>query len=90
MFFDANHALKKVADYKQLPDGTWTAEVRALKLHVSGPTPTDCWFRLIAEFDKRVAAWIVQMTKSGSLPKPPKSAFDSPLMRPAPHTTNNR
>jgi hypothetical protein len=84
MFFDANHELKKVADYKQLPDGTWTAEVRALKLHVSGPTPNDCWFRLFEEFDKRVAAWIVQMTKSGSQDKTPRSASDGALLRPAP------
>jgi hypothetical protein len=89
MFFDANHALKNVAAYKQLPDGTWTAEVAALKLHVSGPTPNDCWFRLIEEFDKRVAAWIVQMTKGGSQPKPPRSASDSPLLRPAPRTTTS-
>ncbi len=59
MLFEANHALEKVADYTKLPDGTWAVEVRALKLRVTGPTPTDCRFRLLAEFDKRLAAWIL-------------------------------
>lgn len=65
MLFDANHALEKVADYTKLPDGTWTVEVRALNLRATGPTPTDCQFRLFMEFDKRLAAWILQIAKAG-------------------------
>jgi len=59
MLFEANHALEKVADYTKLPDGTWAVEVRVLKLRVTGPTPTDCRFRLLKEFDERLAAWIL-------------------------------
>ena len=69
MLFDANHALEKIADYTKLPDGTWTVEVRALKLHVTGPTPTACKFRLLKEFDERIAAWILRIAQ-GQPPSP--------------------
>jgi hypothetical protein len=59
MLFEANHALEKEADYTKLPDGTWEVEVRALKLRVTGPTPTDRRFRLLVGFDKRLAGWIL-------------------------------
>jgi hypothetical protein len=55
MLFKANHALEKVADYTKLPDDTWVVEVRALRLRVSGPSPSECRFRLLAEFDERMA-----------------------------------
>lgn len=66
MLFKANHALEKVADYTKLPDGTWVVEVRQLKLRVTGPSPTDCRFRLLAEFDDRLAKWIVAVTEGDS------------------------
>jgi hypothetical protein len=66
MLFDANHALEKVADYTKLPDGTWVVEVRALRLRVSGPSPTACRFKLLAEFDKKLAAWILAVSQTGS------------------------
>jgi hypothetical protein len=66
MLFDANHALEKVADYTKLPDGTWIVEVPALRLRASGPSPTDCKFRLFVEFDKKIAAWIFAVTQTGS------------------------
>jgi hypothetical protein len=69
MLFKANHALEKVADYTKLPDGTWVVEVRQLKLRLTGPSPTDCRFRLLAEFDERVAKWIVAVTERGSSSK---------------------
>jgi len=64
MLFKANHALEKVADYTKLPDGTWIVEVPALRLRVTGDSPTDCRFRLLDEFDSRLAAWIVGVTEA--------------------------
>jgi hypothetical protein len=65
MLFEANHALEKVADYTKLPDGTWAVEIRALKLRATGPTPTDCRFLLLKEFDERLAAWILGIAHGG-------------------------
>jgi hypothetical protein len=66
MFFKAPRALEKVADYTKLPDGTWTAEVPALRLRVTGDSPTECRYRLLDELDARLAAWIVAVTEGGS------------------------
>ena len=70
MLFKANHALEKVADYTKLPDGTWVVEIRALQLRVSAPTPSACRFRLLAEFDERMAAWILTVAEGGSTGEP--------------------
>ena len=59
MFFAAYHALEKIADYSKLADGSWAVEIQALKLRVTGSTPTDCRFKLLAEFDDRLAALIL-------------------------------
>ena len=65
MLFKVNHALEKVADYTKLPDGTWVVEVPALRLRVTGDSPTECRYRLLDEFDSRLAAWIVGVTEAG-------------------------
>lgn len=74
MFFKANHALEAVADYTKLPDGTWTVEVRALNLRVTGRTPIECKHRLLDEFDLRLAEWIVGLTEA----QPPSRSRLSP------------
>ncbi len=67
MFFKANRALEKVADYTKLSDGTWVVEVSALELRVTGSTPTECRFRLLDEFDERIATWVAG-TSTGRAP----------------------
>jgi len=74
MLFEANRAIEEVADYTKLPDGTWAVEVRALKLRVTGSTPTDCRFLLLKEFDQRLAAWIIGIAHGG----PPSDTQLSP------------
>lgn len=63
MLYDTNRALEKVADYTKLSDGTWAVEVRALNLRATGTTPTECKIELVMQFDKRLAAWLLQVAK---------------------------
>jgi hypothetical protein len=66
MLFNTARTLERLTDYTKLPDGTWAAEVRVLRLRVTGMTPTDCKHELLSELDARLAAWLASIAQGDS------------------------
>ena len=60
MFFKAYETLEQLTDYTKRSDGTWNADVRALRLQATGASPIQCRHRLLSQFDERLAAWLAQ------------------------------